>query len=351
MGLIAWAIKRDTGLTSGQKKIVLASCLVFIACLLSWLLSEYDLIFKKIEPDTRFLLFGLTLIAVSLSGVTINQFFIALIIAGISYGCSGLYERYYLGVNRVNGDENAVTFGNGAFLIAACLMMIYLTRAHKALKLVAPIAIIFALIASAYSGTRGSFLALLPLMIIMGYKFNHKGRFAVIIFTMISIIGIGQFTSIMDRFEHGKNNVISYLENGNVRTASGQRLGMWEASLCILKHDPIWGSGPRTYRAATNNKDKECGDPAIKHNNQAHSIIFNTLATKGIIGFISLILFLTTLIYFTFKERSPARFILLAAVVSMLSYGLTVDLIFKVYMADKHLVLLAIIVGLARRKT
>jgi O-antigen ligase len=348
-GLILWIVKRDTGLTGNQKKIVFASCFVFFTCLLSWLFSDHELAIKKLEPDTRFLLFGLTIIAVSSSKLSMNQLFAGLIIAGISYGCSGLYERHILGVYKVNGDENAVTFGNGAFLIAACLMMIYLTKVHVILKIIAPVAIIFALIAAVYSGTRGSFLALAPLALIIVGKFNNKGRAVSFVFVLIAVYAIVNLTNIPESFTRAKNNFIAYYEEDRVATSTGARLEMWNASLCIFKESPILGAGPRAFRNANNDENHNCDYPEVKQFNQAHSIIFNTLATKGIIGLISLIIFFSTLVYFSFKERSPARFLLLGAVVTMLSYGLTVDLLFKVFVADKHLILLAIIIGMSRK--
>jgi O-antigen ligase len=254
-----------------------------------------------------------------------------------------------LGVYKVNGDENAVTFGNGAFLIAACLMMIYLTKVHIILKTIAPVAIILALIAAAYSGTRGSFLALVPLTFIIVGKFNNKGRAASLVFFLIPGYAIVNFTNIPESFTRAKNNFIAYYEKDRVSTSTGARLEMWNSSLCIFEHSPILGAGPRAFRNANNDEESNCDYPAIKHYNQAHSIIFNTLATKGMIGLISLIIFFSTLVYYSFKERSPARFLLLAAVATMLSYGLTVDLLFKVFMADKHLILLAIIVGISRK--
>jgi hypothetical protein len=90
IGLVAWVIKKETGLTADQKKVIGISCSVFIFSLASWLLSDFDLNIKKIEPDIRFLLFGLTVIAVSYSQLTINQLSAALIIAGISNGGSAL---------------------------------------------------------------------------------------------------------------------------------------------------------------------------------------------------------------------------------------------------------------------
>jgi len=349
IGLISWIVKRETALTDSQKKIALASCLVFFTCLLSWLFSDYDLAIKKLEPDTRFLLFGLVVIAVSSSKLSINQLFIALIIAGISYGCSALYERHSLGVYRVNGDENAVTFGNGAFLIAACLIMIYLTKVHIALKIIAPLAIIFTLIAAVYSGTRGSFLALIPLALIAIYKLNGTGRIASFIFTFTAVYAVTIYTNFPVTFEQAINNTQAYFQADKVNSSTGFRLEMWNASLCIWKNNPSLGAGPRAFKNANNDEELDCSYPAVKQFNQAHSIIFNTLATKGTIGLISLIIFFSALIHLSFKERSPVRFLLLASVVTMLSYGLTVDLLFKVFMTDKHLVLLAIIVGLSRK--
>jgi O-antigen ligase len=348
-GLILCVVKRDTGLTDNQKKIVFTSCFVFFTCLLSWLFSDYELTIKKLEPDTRFLLFGLTIIAVNSSKLSMNQLFTGLIIAGISYGCSGLYERHILGVYKVNGDENAVTFGNGAFLIAACLMMIYLTKVHVILKIIAPVAIVFALIAALYSGTRGSFLALAPLTFIIVTKFNNKGRLISFVLALTAVYAAVSLTNIPDKFIRAKDNFIAYYEEDRVATSTGTRLEMWNASLCILNDSPILGVGPRAFRNANNDEENNCDYPAVKRFNQAHSIIFNTLATKGIVGLISLIIFFSTLIYFSFKERSPARFLLLGAVATMLSYGLTVDLLFKVFVADKHLILLAIIIGMSRK--
>jgi uncharacterized ion transporter superfamily protein YfcC len=71
----------------------------------------------------------------------------------------------------------------------------------------------------------------------------------------------------------------------------------------------------------------------------------NTIATKGSIGLIAFITLLLSSIYYAFKNNNPAKYILVAAIISMLSYGLTVDLLFKSFVVDRHLVLIAILIG------
>lgn len=340
-------------LTPEQKKISFLAFIVFAVSLISWIFSDYPVSSKDLEPELRFLLMPLAIIAVSRAGISINMLAISLIMGGISYGCSALYERYEIGTFRVNGDENAVTFGNGAFLVFACISFLFFSKVDKRILYFAPIGLTMALLAAIFSGTRGSFLGLIPLVVASLFLIKGLGRVLVIILSSALIVILLQFPQITSGIKQSERSLNAYFDHKNTKTSIGQRLLQWEQALCMTAEHPFIGSGPRTYNEHMQDPNSSCSFLAPTYTgyyNQAHSLYFQTLATKGILGLICLLLFLIYSVYkFRQKEYAVSN-ILLASVITMCSYGIGVDLLFKVFMADRHIVLLSILIGIHSRK-
>lgn len=317
----------------------------FTVAAISWVTSDYfSGKFGDLQIELRFLLFPLAYFAIRQGHFKLEHLSIALLIGSLSYLWVSLTTD-----GRVSGDENAVTFGNGAFLLfATCAALFYVSRSW-AIKIITGCAAIGFMYAAYASGTRGSFLAIPALAAIFFFTLPGKQKAIMAVLVIASIVLLAN-TNMGQSYERGINNVQAYFESNQVRSSMGQRLEQWRSAWCMFTEAPFLGKGPHQFKQAIQDSSSQCD---IKVTNkkgyyqQAHSYYFNTLATKGILGLFAEIVFFIGLIYLGFRKGKETGLVVLAAIGSMLSYGVTVDLFFHRYLIDKHLILLAILLGLS----
>lgn len=320
--------------------------LVFGVCLLSLLMSPYfDGGLKVLEPELRFLLFPLSIIAIRYSNLSFQHLALVLFLGSIAY----TYITYSSHAFRVSGDENAVTFGNGAILLAVLSACLAYFEKNKILKLLLVLSTIGYFYASYRAGTRGSFIIFIPLSFFFLYFLNNKMRLGFIALLILGGITISQ-SPIGAGMSRAADNTVSYFFEDKVRTNTGLRLHMWGAAFCLVQERPILGIGTHKYKEATQDHESPCKLPSYNRKGyftQAHSLYFNTLATVGILGLSSILAFFILVARFSWSLPLIAKITIPAVLITFLSYSLTVDLLFHRYIIDKHLTLLAILLGLA----
>lgn len=343
--LLPFAIKNNS---IGKQELIIYAlgAICFCISLASWLNSPYfNATVKPIEPDGRFLLFPLTVIAIQYSKLTFRHMALALFLGGMVYSWIAFNSTQA----RAYGDENAVTFGNGAmllFVVSTCLLFF---EKNKAVKLLLVLAASGYLYASYRSGTRGSFLVFIPLSLLSIYFLNKKQSF-ILILALLFAGAIFSQSKIANRLVTSYNSVNSYIENKNFATSAGQRFDMWQAAWCFNQENPLLGKGPHQFGQATTDPERVCDinpKSGKGYNVQAHSFYFNAIATIGWLGLTSILLFFFAVAYYSWSLPSIARVAIPATILTFLTYSLTVDLLFQRYMADKHLTLLAILFGLS----
>lgn len=329
-----------------ELRIYFTGAITFLICILSWINSPYfDNSFNLLEPEARFLLFPLAVLAIRYSKLTFQHLVFALLAGSAAY----TWTTYNSPAFRVSGDENAVTFGNGAILLFIVSSSLLYFEKSKVLKLLLVISACGYLYASFRSGTRGSFLSIIPLSIFLFYLLSNKMRWALIFIFVVSGIGISQ-TTIGTGLVKGAKNTMNYFTKDSIRNSTGLRLHMWDSAICLNKERPLLGHGPHQYKNATTNEESPCKLEAFNSKgyfSQAHSFYFNSLATIGVLGLLSMITFFFFIGKYSWSLELISKVTITATLITFLSYSITVDLLFHRYMADKHLTLLAILLGLS----
>lgn len=326
--------------------MVVAGFTAFTVAAVSWITSDYfSGQFGDLQIELRFLLFPLAYFAIRQGHFKLEHLSIALLIGSISYLWVCLTSDAY----RVEGDENAVTFGNGAFLLfATCAALFYVSHSCT-IKIITACAAIGFMYAAYASGTRGSFLAIPALAAIFFFTLPGKQKVIMAALVIASIVLLAN-SNMGQSYKRGINNVQAYFTSNQVDSSMGQRLEQWRSAWCMFTEAPLLGKGPHQFKQAIQDSTNQCD---IKVTNQkgyyqqAHSYYFNTLATKGALGLMVELGFFLCLIYLGFRKGKETGILVLAVIGSMLSYGLTVDLFFHRYLIDKHLILMAIILGLS----
>lgn len=346
------------------RKTILAGFAFFLAAILSVMQSPYVSDIKILEPEFRLILFPLAIVGVFFSGMSTRQLIFALLLGSVSYAWI-TYEQsggFHLG-RRIAGDENPVGFGNGAFLLAvtSAYFSIRSWISSRLLFIMAMIAATLYLYAAVASGTRGSFLAV-PL--IVGYFIFHYRSLKAMTIGVIAclILSVVIYNSPLNNgIKRALTSTQIYLtDSGSNMNSTGLRFKQWETALCIAAKNPLLGIGAHQFRQATMDPQLGCDFNTEKRKiyfTQAHSLYFNTIATMGYAGLLSILLFGLFLsresmaTAGSFNYRHAATIIVL----TIAGYSLTVDAFFIRFIADKHLTLLAIILGIflsqASRKT
>ena len=327
--------------------VLLTACIaVPVVTLLAWFASAYfDGGFAPLKIESRFLLLPLALLAFYRAGLTLPTLTAALLIGSVSYA---YLTWQWPAHGRVSGDENAVTFGNGAFLLSAISAALVLTHKHRIWQLLA-LASAAGYAYTAYrSGTRGSFLAVPCLGLLLFWVASKPQKIILMVVAFALAIGFTQ-TSLYDGFKRGFDGFSRYMEHNNAGGSTGQRLEQWQAAWCFFKEDPILGKGPHQFQQAIQDEARTCDIRVTNHKgyySQAHSYYFNTLATQGLLGLLAGLVFFAIVCWYAYRTQHPARFLVYTAVISMLAYGITVDLFFHRYNVDKHLLLLAALLAI-----
>jgi O-antigen ligase len=157
-------------------------------------------------------------------------------------------------------------------------------------------------------------------------------------------------SNIADRLSVSYTNFTNYINYQDHRSSTGQRLDMWHAAWCFHQESPLIGNGPHQFKKLILDPKRTCEISVTNSKQyyvQAHSFYFNALATVGWLGLISMLLFFGMTVQYAWTLPLIAKVTIPAVIITFLSYSITVDLLFQRYMADKHLTLLAILLGLS----
>jgi len=212
------------------------------------------------------------------------------------------YEVYYLNHSRGEGVYSPIIYGSFGVMYAFLIL-----SAHKLITpkpifyLLVASSIPLALYASALAGSRGAYVAvpvLIVVIIAMQYR-NWKGG-VFILFSIILITTIYNSSSfVQNRVNSATNNFTNYLKSADTvnsragGTSTGVRLEMWKTSLLIFKDNPAFGVGRNHYKERSKSYvEQGIVNRHVSDHGQAHSVYFDFLASNGFLGFVMILLVL-----------------------------------------------------------
>jgi (heptosyl)LPS beta-1,4-glucosyltransferase len=159
------------------------------------------------------------------------------------------------------------------------------------------LAAILGLVASFLSGSRGGWIALPGLATVLIWHAWHRiARWQVTAATFafvalaITAYAVPQ-TGVRDRIAEAQFEIENYFATGEANTSVGARLEMWRTAWMIFREHPWLGVGMGGYaREKADLIEQGIVDPAITQFNHPHNEYLAALATRGVVGFASLLL-------------------------------------------------------------
>ena len=281
---------------------------------------------KEIDNYSRFLLFIPIYLLLRDIKINVVALYFIINISSIIIGLVALYYFFVIGESRVSVySSSAIIFGNISllFMVFSYLTLKPLRDLTKPLLL--PIlGIFFAFIAWSLTGTRGSLLGLIIVLLLFFSKQYRDNIFipsfkAIVTSILFFGIVISQ-TNNFNRFVEGYNSGYNYIVHGEETNWKNPdsimpRLIIWKGSYNIVKDNYILGVGLDKFNESLLQQIQEKKIPMIRKDfknptaglNHAHNQYLDIFAKMGIFAFLTLVFFiLINLVFFHSRLQSTA---------------------------------------------
>ena len=258
---------------------------------------------KYLDNPSRFLLVIPIFLAIRHSSVNVDYFNWGIFFAALIVCVIALYQRHWLGINRVYGFisviNSPIIFGNIGLLLGVLASTTYPTI-KKSLGRWAIMWVTLATLAGLYvsllSGTRGGWVAMPLLMVLVGSLLPKGGKIKSLLI-VLALTGLFVAFYYFDPQVKGRINaaffelykvlVLGELSNGSV----GLRFQLWQVAWLEFLQHPFTGVGLGQYY---NEKllliKAGFASVAVQRFTFAHNEPMHILAEMGLLGFISLMM-------------------------------------------------------------
>lgn len=263
------------------------------------------------------------------------------IIAGLAAMDQTWWQLWYAQSGRASGSVHPIIFGNMSLLLAALSLatVSFFSRIHRALIIVPLLAATMGMCGSFLSGSRGGWLAIPALAIVFSWyerdrlKLWQLSVLGVVFAAICATVWYAPQSGVRVRIETATNEVSAYFSEHNATTSVGSRLEMWKAAWIVFQQHPVLGVGMGGF-AVQKQALIDAGklDPAVASFLHPHNEYAAALATRGVIGFISLLLLFGVIgkvFYDVSRRREPTAQLMgfagLIVVVSFAHFGISGD--------------------------
>ncbi|HEY0635855.1 MAG TPA: O-antigen ligase family protein [Gammaproteobacteria bacterium] len=316
----------------------------WLALLLFFLLAAASLAYsadlengaQRLERFLRLATLGLVFaVLVRWHVVAGRLFVIGLMAAALSMFVQALYEIHWLQRDYAQGLYHKIIFGDIAMLTALLLFAAVLTLLRGRLRLLALLCIPLALYASVMSATRGAWLVLPVVGVVLAWLYRQRvdrrlwwltgGALAMV----LALVVVLRPAPLVGPLERGVEELRTFVVDPSRHTSWGDRLNMWRNATIIWWHNPLFGTGIGDFNHDTRElvaQGRSLSGDVVKYGH-AHSIYFDTLATLGIAGVLLLMVALFLLpghYFYRAWQRAgdgQVRFAALAGLLTVVSFA------------------------------
>ncbi len=293
---------------------------------------------RELEPYLPFVLALFSLWGVRQYKPRVEWFWAGLAAGAIGAAALSGYQATVLGW-RAEGYTNSIQFGNISMLLGVlCLVRAMVVQNLGALNLLMWAGFVSGLAASAWSQTRGGWLAVIFifiwLLVFAARGWNPLRR--LIVFLGISIL-LASFmlrsdSLVKERIAEVVTQVKAFSDTGESGNSVGIRLALWSVGIDEVKKLSILGNGNHGWVAA---RDTAIVDerltPDAKIIGHLHNEYLDVIVKRGVVGGVLLtILYFVPMLFFfrpnIYDSRDAVRSLAVAGVVvpvMLINFGLT----------------------------
>ncbi len=349
LGICTPHLQRYRPFSKDEKKLFMVLGLFFGLALLSIIINGINR-----QNVSEIEVFGKFLFAIPFSYLLLrikpkqHWLWIGLVSGSLLSGILGLFEAITHGfppTYRVQGSTHPIIYGDLSMAMAFMSLggIKYFTQKNKWMILLPLIAFSCGLTGSVLSGTRGAWLALPALCFLLIWYYwkilNNLQRIVIVIsiLTIPTLLYFIPQTGIQKKINDARQDIIAFQEKQDEITSVGARLGMWQVAWNIFIDNPFVGIGPGVYtKAAQKFVDAGIHQEGVTRGNHPHNEFLNVLCTRGLFGFIGLlVLFWVPIKYFyvnMIKEDQTLSSFGLTGIILLVSYlhfGLTEAILYR----------------------
>jgi O-antigen ligase len=260
----------------------------------------------SIGTTIHFLLFVPMLMVLHKYPPKVSWVWIAIILGSC---LNGLHALYF----NSRGTINPILFGDvSVYLAFGSLVSLSYMRRYKFGLLLSLLGFFLGLIAAFYSLSRGSWLAVGPLMLVVLYylyKSMESKKRLVVPLVILTVLVIGSvfagWSKIQPRIDLAFSEFDTYLQGDVYRTSVGYRLETYKGALLTIKENPVFGVGPGNRAEYFNDLESRGLLRDLDHILNAHNQIFEDGIDKGLLGiasYFALMMYLF-LVFLKYKDQ------------------------------------------------
>ncbi|WP_083571024.1 O-antigen ligase [Halomonas sp. QHL1] len=232
-----------------------------------------------------------------------NWIWLGVCCGALGAGLIAIYEKVIIGAARADNGINAIPFGNLSLLMGVISLVagIYYIQQRRptyyCLALLAFSAALIGFLASLFSGTRGGWVAIpfLAALLLLATKnlITPKARNIIIFILTLFVIALIVYppSGVWVRLVAIFDDIYLYFVNDEPNTSLGTRFELWRAGWIMFIENPIMGIGEGAVQERLPSLvAREIAYEGKDVFPQLHSDIIDTLARRGLLGVISLLL-------------------------------------------------------------
>ncbi len=218
------------------------------------------------------------------------------VLASFVYAAQAWYQTAVQGMPVAVGAYHKIIFGDLATWLLAILLVALLTVAERPIHyILGGIAMLAAAYASLLSMTRGAWL-LLPVLLVMLlfiYRRNISRRgwrqIGMSLVLLVVVLSIWQPERVVRGIENGIADIQRTLDDPTARSSWGERLLMWRDAITIWRQEPFLGTGIGDFKLHRQQLKEQGLTQYPEAYAHAHNVYLHALAVTGLLGFLALV--------------------------------------------------------------
>jgi len=276
------------------EKYWIASLFLFVGLAYIDILKGFGDI-SDIDSQSRLILAIPVYLYIRRVGVNLNIVLVGFAIGAIVTGIYAWYQYVELGLARAHRITNVIYYGDIVMLFFIFCGYGALIAKNIWFRLFLFIAAIFGLYAALVSGTRGGWVTLPSVLILLltynVWNISLLKRLSASILLLLILVSVYQSPNmgVQARVNQTIENVSKYFSEGKM-SSIGYRLEMWKTSWLIAKNDNFLGNGPDDYRSSAQ-KIVDTGQvhKSVTRFAGPHNQYFESMVNEGVFGLVSLL--------------------------------------------------------------